>query len=648
MKNIFKYIIVSVLAAGLVSCNFLDENMDTKFTTEQIYGTEPALETAVMGCYASFGSVGFKSGSMNEWFQPASALIHWGGVSGRLTDGQKRWVDCLSLTRFAKDPNNLSNFKALYSTIYKCNKLISELPGCPVSESFKTEIEAEARFIRAESFFYLTRIWGDVPVNLEVPTTVEQTNGPREPFWKVYGVILDDLDFAEKNMRDYETQYSTRGISKGSGRVCNTAATAAKSIVYLTIGTLLKHSEPNDNFWMVPNEQVFKGFEELPGEHSITSADDAFTKALKYAELVIPETNPASPHRLAENYADLFRWTEPEDFQIRERIFCLTSCNELSSNSTLAMWSLPQQYMGTDKATNFGRVRPSRFLFQKWCETYGPKQAADADYFIGCADPRIDVAFIYNSYPGADMATKKCYPDASGVYGKDTDYTATLPYFKKYYDPKYNYTAGYADLYVIRLAEIYLVAAEACANLGVTDKAIEYANYVVGRANIMIDNQKVLWKESDFEPVKPGETSQDVLIRRIFWERCFELTGEQHEYYDTHRMGARWLGENVTGPHNEFLTRPEQQAWYLAEDGKTKVPVVYGEDSPENATRGHRELFYGTERRISNATSSGKGIYPEIQTEVRKGLIHAYPNDELVYNTSLTLADQNPSEIFWE
>ena len=251
------------------------------------------------------------------------------------------------------------------------------------------------------------------------------------------------------------------------------------------------------------------------------------------------------------------------------------------------------------------------------------------------------------------MDTKKCYPDASivsgasGVYGKDNDYTATLPYFKKYYDPKYNYTAGYADLYLIRLAEIYLVAAEACANLGDSDKAIEYANYVVGRANIMIDNQKVLWTKDNLGK-KPDETEQDALIRRIFWERCFELTGEQHEYYDTHRMGAKWLGENVTGPHNEFLTRPEQQAWYVGDDGKTQIPIAYGEEVPENATRGHRELFYGTERRISNATSSGKGIYPEIQTEVRKGLIHAYPNDELVYNTSLTLADQNPSEIFWE
>ena len=41
-------------------------------------------------------------------------------------------------------------------------------------------------------------------------------------------------------------------------------------------------------------------------------------------------------------------------------------------------------------------------------------------------------------------------------------------------------------------------------------------------------------------------------------------------------------------------------------------------------------------------------IYPEAQADVRKGLICAFPYDELVYNSALSLDDQNPAEIFWE
>ena len=75
-----------------------------------------------------------------------------------------------------------------------------------------------------------------------------------------------------------------------------------KSLVYLTIGTLLEHSGEKDNFWVCPNEEVFAGFSEM----GVESADDAFTKALACAKEVIPETTTTgSPYRLAEKYSDL-------------------------------------------------------------------------------------------------------------------------------------------------------------------------------------------------------------------------------------------------------------------------------------------------------------------------------------------------------
>ena len=100
------------------------------------------------------------------------------------------------------------------------------------------------------------------------------------------------------------------------------------------------------------------------------------------------------------------------------------------------------------------------------------------------------------------------------------------------------------------------------------------------------------------------------------------MTGEQHEYFDTHRMGAKWLAEHVTKPANNFLDQPEQGD-YNGKDGFKKLYYGYG---------GH----------------SGGKVYPELQSEVRKGLICPIPNDELVYNSALTLDDQNPAEIFWE
>lgn len=616
MKKILTLFAVSTLVAG---CSFLDENMNTHYSSEDIFGSEEALEAYVTGCYKTYAESGFYYGANAEWFAPGSTLVHWSLASG-LSDAQKRWIDCLSLTQFSRNPYNIQVYKQKYAAIYKCNKLLTELPDSDVEQGYKNQIAAEGRFVRAMTYFDIVRRWGNAPIHTEVATTISETNGPREPFWKLYKLILDDLTYAEENGRPYDQQRSIAGT--GTGRICRDAATAAKALVYLTIGTLLEHSGAGDNFWVCSNEEVFAGF----AEAGVTSAKDAFEKALACAKAVLPETAPDSPYRLADSYAQLFRWTEPEDWQLRERIFCITSTNEAGS-SQLATWSLPSYYNNTTSNNNYGRIRPSRFLFQKWCETYGGEKGSGeaAGIYVKCGDPRMDVALIYNEYVGQDNATKYCYPYSTCV--KNNERARTFPYFKKYYDPKYDATAGYADLYVMRLAEVYLIAAEAAANL-CSDPGDSYGQEAIGYVNILLQRARKSTPDG-VEAAEPAAwtaasvpTKED-LIDRIFWERAFEMTGEQHEWYDTHRMGATWLGKHVTSEANEFLFRPEQ-------------------DDTASGGQGHRSTYYG------RATRGEGKIYPEEQADIRKGLICAFPNDELVYNTALSLQDQNPAEIFWE
>ena len=618
MKKTLQLLMAVALMSGFASCGFLDENMNTHYSEKDIFGTKEGLEAYVAGCYAAYSNSGFQSGAMNEWFSPASTLVHWGLPTSPLSDAQKRWVECLNLTQFSKSPYNKSMFEGLYATIYKCNKLLSALPGSPVDDKFKSQIAAEAKFLRAQSYFHIVRRWGNAPLHLEPAVSLAHTNGPREDFWKIYDCVIRDLNDSERDARTYDEQVGMSGAA--SGRICCHAATALKSLVYLTIGTLLEHSDLNDNFWVCSNEVVFAGFAQM----GISSAKDAFEKALACAKEVIPETSTTgTPYRLADNYAQLFKWTDPEDYQLRERIFVLPSTSEVGS-SQLATWSLPAYYNNTSSNTFYGRFRPSRFVFQKWCEAYGGvKGSGDAaNVFIDCGDPRLKASLIYGSFKGGSNATKNCYPNQTSIKKGDRD--QSMPYFKKYYDPKYDATAGYADLYVMRLAEVYLIAAEACANLCTSPNdsygsdAVTYVNYLLKRARNsssdgVIASQPADWNTADI-------ASKEELIVKIFWERAFEMIGEQHEYFDTHRMGAKWLSDNVTQPHNDFLMESEQ-----------------------TGTEGYTQKFYGT-----SGFEDGTAIYPESYTEVRRGLICAYPNDDLVFNTALSLEDQNPLEVFWE
>lgn len=611
MKKLLSIIAASVLVWG---CHFLDENMNTHYSSDDIFGSEAALETYVLGCYHAYAISGFYGGANNEWFAPGSALVHWGNTGSQLSDAQKRYVCSLNLTQYSRHPNNIDVFKTKYAAIYKCNKLLAELPGSSVDQVYKNQIEAEGRFIRAMSYFDIVRRWGNAPLHLDAPTDIDGTNLPRENFWVIYKQILEDLTFAEENGRDYDTQ---RGIAgTGSGRICKNAATAQKALVYLTIGTLLEHSGANDNFWVCSNEDVFQGFEDA----GISSAKDAFEKALACAKQVMPETaDGASPYRLATSYDQLFRWTDPEDWQLRERIFVITSTNE-KALSQLATWSLPGGYNNTAVNVNYGRIRPSRFLFQKWCATYGGVKGSGnaADIYINCPDPRLEASLVYGSFVGTNNGARTCYPEVTSLNLYDR--VRSMPYFKKYYDPAFDGSvAGYADLYVMRLAEVYLIAAEAAANLCSTPgdayglEAIGYVNILLARARHKADGS-LSEQPADWDAAAIAD--KDALIDKIFWERAFEMTGEQHEWFDTHRMGATWLANHVTIPANAFLFEKEQNTF--------------------------RQGYYG------EPTHGDGNIYPVEQADVRKGLLCAFPNDELVYNSSLSLSDQNPSEIFWE
>ena len=98
MKKTVKIIAISLLIPAVAACGFLDENMNTHYSGEDVFGSEQALEAFVNGCYSAYATSGFYGGAMCEWLAPASAIVHWGLNGTPLSDAQKRWLDCLNLT----------------------------------------------------------------------------------------------------------------------------------------------------------------------------------------------------------------------------------------------------------------------------------------------------------------------------------------------------------------------------------------------------------------------------------------------------------------------------------------------------------------------------------------------------------------------
>ena len=597
MKKIFT---VSMAICLLCGCEgFLGENPETMLSEASVYRTEESLESSIRGILGAFYSGSMYTHDMQEFMQTASCLVFFPMSSPGTYNTNERYYSSYYYSQSPTTKLNNEIYANHYVGISRCNKLIEGLAqASSVDPAYRTEIEAEARFLRAVLYFGLVRFYGDVPIIVKMPKTANDSDGPRDPYYKVYAQILDDLTFAENHMRD---ELRAEAVNPGDSRPNKWVAKAFKAAVYAQIGSYLSY----------PDDHAFGTVETGPVEVDFTycgiaDARQAWTSALTYAEDVILN----GPYDLAPSYSQLFRWTQPEDWQLKERIFVLPITSDAGSGQ-LARRSLPPYPEGTMNTTNtnsnYGRFRPTRFVFQKWCETYGGQKGTgenNSDIYVSCPDPRFDATFIHTK--SVNMSTGNSYdiyPADNRINTSSRQYFA--PYFKKYLDPTYNGSnAGRADFYFMRLAEMHLIAAEASAELCVSpsDEYGQNAYYHVeqlhyrARTSVTPAAEYPKWESGRF-------TTKEELVSAVMWERVFEMYGEGHEWFDTHRRGVNWFLKNIIKPFNVSLQEKEQKemrAWY-------------------------GETF----------------LFSENPDDVRKGLFNAFPQDEIIYNTALTTKDQN-------
>ncbi|WP_316768735.1 RagB/SusD family nutrient uptake outer membrane protein [Pedobacter frigiditerrae] len=87
-------------------------------------------------------------------------------------------------------------WEAQYQNINLCNQVLDNIPAISMDATLKTRYLAEAKFVRAYSYFRLVRAFGDVPLRLNVPKDASEFNIPRTPKAQVYAAIEKDLDDA--------------------------------------------------------------------------------------------------------------------------------------------------------------------------------------------------------------------------------------------------------------------------------------------------------------------------------------------------------------------------------------------------------------------------------------------------------------------
>lgn len=138
-----------------------------------------------------------------------------------------------------------------------------------MDEALRNRTIAESRFLRAYFYFFLVRLFGDVPLILEELSQGEFYTQTRTPKEQVYNLIIEDLVFAVENL-PAKSEYAAEDL----GRATSGAARGMLARVYLTLGDFTNTEAyarsviESGEYGLFPD---YYGIFQREGEHSVES-----------------------------------------------------------------------------------------------------------------------------------------------------------------------------------------------------------------------------------------------------------------------------------------------------------------------------------------------------------------------------------------
>ena len=484
-------LLVGLAATGLTACadDFLTEDPPDELVADNLFVDLAGFEAGLNALYAqvrlerygldgsndltgTIWSAGTDNGWVNYDYNVSRPFSDWGSLVNPLYGGF----------------NDV--FVRMYRTINAANTIVNraENPDVAWSEADRNRVVGEARLIRAWAYRHLTYLWGGVPLNTEEAAGATiRTDWERAPLSEVLAFIESDLLFASQNL-PVETSLDGK-------------LTKAVADHYLA-------------------------------EHYLRVGDPA--AAEQYAQAVI-----AGPYQLVtERYGnrdypdgcaflDQFRDGNASRSQGNtESLWTLQLEYEVpgGGESIMRRWWVNRYYSrrGLQVSPEFGGRGLGRLAITAWAlDLYEPQD----DRGFACAVRR---DYPYND-PGALPSGAALGDTLTMTYSasreKSGARTSDWPSTRKWDwtdDLDIDGARQYGDQPYLRLAETYLLLAEAQFKRGNATGAAEAINMLRRRANA--------------SEITPGDVTLDFILD----ERSRELVTEEHRRYTLLRTDS-WL-----------------------------------------------------------------------------------------------------------
>lgn len=198
-QNIIILIIFLIGSLTELSCQKLIQVDPPKDTLIQktIFQNNDIATSAVTGIYRNMASVGFSSGNNT------SITSICGLTADELNSHSTNLTEFYENQIVSSNTNvSTSLYFAPYQNIYTANTILEglEAPN-EITPPVKSQLQGEALFIRAFTYFYLVNMFGPVPLQLSSDYRITNI-APRVPVTLVYQQIIDDLKSAEGLLKD--------------------------------------------------------------------------------------------------------------------------------------------------------------------------------------------------------------------------------------------------------------------------------------------------------------------------------------------------------------------------------------------------------------------------------------------------------------
>lgn len=197
----------------------------TETSSSRVYSTDKLALAALSGAFSStFNSISFAYGMTTTTSLVSDDVIHLSSTN--FDELTKNTYLPTSSTSAVNQINDI--WTSMYQGIYRFNSLIEGAQSSTaLSDSVKLRLTSEAKFMRAYCYFYLSNLFGQVPLILETDVT-KTSLAPKDSIAKINRQIIQDLVEARNNL--------TTNYSKSPGYrtvVTKWAACALLARVYL-------------------------------------------------------------------------------------------------------------------------------------------------------------------------------------------------------------------------------------------------------------------------------------------------------------------------------------------------------------------------------------------------------------------------------